>query len=339
MSVNPLLSIVVPAYDAADYLDRALAPLARFDARIEVIVVNDGSRDATGSIADAYAARRPDVFRVIHQANRGHGGAIMTGLGDARGLYLKVLDADDWFDPAALATLLSTIERLEPAGGVDAILTNYVHERAGRKTKRTRYRSVMPAGRTFGWDEVARFGRRQYLMMHAIVYRTSLVRRSGLDLPEHTFYVDNLFVTVPLALTRRLHYIDVDLYRYFIGRVDQSVNDAVMVRRVDQQVRVNRLVLRALPDPGTVPDGLYGYLMHHVEVLCGITCAILARAGTQAHLAERRALWTDIKRETPWAYARLRRGIIGTSANLPGPVGRRMTNITYSVARRVVGFS
>lgn len=339
MPVPPLLSIVVPAYDAAGFLDRALAPLSRFATRIEVIVVNDGSHDATGDIADAYARRYPEVFRVVHQVNRGHGGAIMAGLAEAGGLYLKVLDADDWLSPAALAALLTTIDRLEQGGGVDAIITNYAYERPGRGTRFARYRDVMPAGRPFDWDEVARFGRRQYLMMHALVYRTALLRASGLSLPEHTFYVDNLFVVAPLARTRRLYYLDVDLYRYFIGRADQSVNDAVMISRADHQLRVSRLVVTRVPRPGDVPAGLYRYFLHHVEVLCGITSAILVRAGTRAHLAERRAFWADIKRETPWVYTRLRRGVIGTSSNLPGPVGRQLTTLTYHVARRVVGFS
>lgn len=337
--MTPLLSIVVPAYNAADYLDRACGPLEQFAEGIDVIIVDDGSADDTGSIADAYAARRPDLFRVIHQENCGHGGAINAGLAAATGTYVKVLDSDDWLDTDALVTLLATLSRLERDGGVDAVVTNYVHERVGRRTRTTRYSSVMPAGRVFDWDDVGRFGARQYLMMHALVYRTSLVRASGLALPEHTFYVDNLFVVTPLARSRRLFYLDVDLYRYFIGRDDQSVNDAVMVRRVDQQVRVNRLVLEALPAPGTVPAGLHAYLLHHVEVLCGITSVMLVRAGTPEHLATRAEFWQDIKRESPWVYTRLRRGVIGTSSNLPGPTGRQMSLLAYRVARRVVGFS
>ncbi len=336
--MHPLLTIVVPAYDAAAYLARALDPLVQVE-RVEVIVVNDGSRDDTDTLADRYAFEHPDIFRVVHQRNRGHGGAINAGVAAARGTYLKVLDADDWLDVPALRLLLATLERLEAKGGVDAVVTNYVHERFGRGRRRIRYDDVMPRRRVFGWDEVGVFGRRQYLMMHALTYRTSLLRASGLVLPEHTFYVDNLYVVQPLTHTRRLYYLDVDLYRYFIGRVDQSVNDAVMVRRVDQQLRVTRLVLAALPHPAAVPQGLYGYVLHHVEVLCGITSALLVRAGTPDHLAQRRALWREIKRESPWIYTRLRHGMVGTSANLPGAVGRRVTLLTYRVARRVVGFS
>lgn len=336
--MTPLLTIVVPAYQAAEYLDRAVGALARADLPVEVVIVDDGSSDETGRIADGYAAAHPERFRVVHQDNRGHGGAINAGLAAARGLYTKVLDADDWLDQAALEALLDEIERLEPAG-VDAIVTNYVHERVGRGRRAVRFRSVMPAGRPFGWDEVGRFGKRQYLMMHALVYRTELLRRTGLELPEHTFYVDNLFVVAPLALTRRLVYLDVDLYRYYIGRADQSVDERVMVRRVDQQVRVNRLVLRALPTPTSVPKGLYSYLVHHVDVLCGITSIMLVRAGTPEHLAQREAFWRDIRADSPHVYQRLRRGVIGTSANLPGGAGRRMSLLAYRVARRVVGFS
>ncbi len=339
-----LLSIVVPAYDAQDYLHRALEPLLHAAHDIEVIVVDDGSKDATGAIADAYAAHRPEVFRVIHQANAGHGGAINAGIAAARGSYLKVLDADDWLSIPALQQVLPTLRVLERSGGVDALFTDYIHDRVGKANRISRFDSVFPAGRTFGWDETERFGRRQILMMHAIIYRTALLRASALQLPEHTFYVDNLFVVAPLALVRRMHYLPVGLYHYFIGRADQSVNAEVMVARVDQQVRVNKLVLHALPTQldvasGRVPRELYAALLHYVEAVCAVTSATLARAGTREHLVQREEFWREIREESPWIYSRLRRSFMGTSSNLPGQAGRKVTSLAYQVARRVVGFS
>ncbi len=345
----PLLTIVVPAYNVEDYLRRALEPLCspltlHPAVTIEVIVVDDGSTDDTGRIADEYARRHPDLFRVVHQDNAGHGGAINAGLDAARGVYVKVLDADDWLDLGALAQTLATLSGLERDGGVDALFTNYVHERLGKSARRARFGSVFPQGRTFDWHEVERFGRRQVLMMHAIVYRTEIVRDSGLRLPEHTFYVDNLYVVVPLARVRRMYYLPVDLYRYFIGRTGQSVSADVMLRRVDQLLRVNRLALHALPTAeavarGEVPAPLYTALLRYVEQICAVTSATLARGGTPEHLAERDRFWREVRRENPWLYTRMRRSLMGTSANLPGTAGRRVTSLAYHVARRVVGFS
>lgn len=339
-----LLSIVVPAYNAQDYLHRALEPLVHAAHDIEIIVIDDGSTDATGAIADTYAAYRPELFRIIHQFNAGHGGAINAGIAAARGTYLKVLDADDWLSAPALQLVLHTLRSLEHDGGVDALFTDYVHDRIGKANRVSRFESVFPSGRTFGWDETERFGRRQILMMHAIIYRTELLRASGLRLPEHTFYVDNLFVVVPLVLVRRMHYVPVNLYHYFIGRADQSVNPASMVARVDQQLRVNRLALHALPSQqevarGAVPRELYATLLHYVEAVCAVTSATLARAGTRAHLAQREEFWREIRDESPWVYSRLRRSLVGTSSNLPGQAGRKVTSLAYHVASRVVGFS
>lgn len=340
---QPLLTVVVPAYNAQDYLRRALDPLRAMDG-VEVIIVDDGSTDGTAAIADEYAAAEPAVYRAVHQVNAGHGGAINTGLANARGRYFKVLDADDWFDVGSLVRTLGALQGLESSGGVDALFTDYVHERLGKSSRRTRLGSAFPAERLFSWDEVDRLGRRQILMMHAVTYRTELLREVGLRLPEHTFYVDNLFVVAPLAHVRRMYYLPVELYRYFIGRSDQSVNASVMLRRVDQQLRVNRLVLAALPSQvdvasGAVPAQLYATLLQYVEAVCAVTSATLARGGTAEHRASRDAFWAEIRWENPWLYTRLRRTFVGTSANLPGEAGRRVTTLAYHVARRVVGFS
>lgn len=340
----PLLSIVVPAYNAESYLGRALDELGDV-AGVEIVIVDDGSTDRTGILADTWSARYPDRMRVVHQANRGHGGAINAGLAHATGTFVKVLDADDWLDIPALRALVRVLAASEAADeGLDAVFTDFVHERVGKSARLARFDSVFPEGRVFAWADTDRFARRQVLMMHAIVYRAELLRRVALQLPEHTFYVDNLFVVQPLAHVRRMRYVAVPLYRYYIGRAGQSVAPEVMLARVDQQVRVNRLALAALPDHravvgGDVPAELHRALVHHLEGVCAVTSATLARGGTPAHLAERARFWRDVRESSPWLYTRMRRSLIGATSNLPGQAGRRATSLVYHVARRVVGFS
>jgi hypothetical protein len=340
----PLLSIVVPAYNAAAYLGRALDGLGAVP-HIEVIVVDDGSTDGTREVADAWAAQSPARIRVVTQENRGHGGAINTGLAAARGDYFKVLDADDWLDLRSLRVLIAHLGALHAAEvEIDAVFTDFVHERVGKSAKVARFDSVFPEGRVFEWADTERFGRRQVLMMHAIVYRTQVLRDVGLALPEHTFYVDNLFVLQPLARLRRMSYLPVPLYRYFIGRDGQSVAPEVMVRRVDQQLRVNRLALATLPSRDdlardAVPRQLHRAMLHHLEGVCAVTSATLVRGGTAAHLQQRELFWREVRAENPWLYTRMRRSLLGATSNLPGQAGRRATNLAYHVARRVVGFS
>ncbi|WP_233441229.1 glycosyltransferase family 2 protein [Microbacterium paludicola] len=344
----PRLTVVIPAYNAAEYLHRALEPLVAFsDAHpgvVEVIVVDDGSRDGTGALADAYAVRAPGAIRVIHQDNAGHGGAINAGVAAASGRYLKVLDADDWLDPTALTVVLGELARRDAHGGIDLLVTDFTHVRDGRGDRVVRFDSVFPAGGVIGWDDTSRFARRQYLMMHAVILRTAVLRRAQLRLPEHTFYVDSLFVLTALAHTRRIVYLPVSLYRYVIGREGQSVEADTMLRRIDQQLFVTRRALRLLPYPqevasGAVPARLYAAMMHYVEALCVVTSATLSRGGTPAHLAKRQEFWADVRAESPWLHARLRRTLFGASSNLPGRAGSRVTTLAYHAARRVAGFS
>ena len=121
------------------------------------------------------------------------------------------------------------------------MICNYVYEHVEYGTSHTvRYTNVFPQNRLFDWVHVRRFRPDQNLLMHSVMYRTEVLRECGMVLPKHTFYVDNIFVYQPLPFVKSMYYMDLDLYRYFIGRADQSVNESVMVKRVDQQLRVTR---------------------------------------------------------------------------------------------------
>ena len=242
------LTVVVPCYNSADYLPRCVDSLLPGGDDVEILLVDDGSSDATGTMADEYARRFPGLVRTIHQSNGGHGAAINTGIRAANGRYVKIVDSDDWLDARAYHRVLETLRAMVTDGmPVDALVSNYVYEKVGKRRKTAvHYRGVLPAGEAFGWEDVGQFGAKQYILMHSLIYRTALLRECGLQLPEHTFYVDMLYSSVPLPHVRRLYYLDVDLYRYFIGRPDQSVNEAVMLRRADQYLRINRAMVTHL---------------------------------------------------------------------------------------------
>ena len=338
---SPVLSVVVPAYDAEAYLGRALDSLVGRGADLEVIVVDDGSSDGTAALAQRYVDAHPDVVRLVSKPNGGHGSAINTGLDHARGAYLKVVDADDWLDGDALAAVLARLRGFLAAGReVDLLVSNFVYEKVGKRTKTAvRYRGALPADRVVGWSATRGFGSRQYLMMHALTYRTAVLREAGLRLPEHTFYVDSLYALVPLAHVRTLVYLDVDLYRYFIGREDQSVQEAVHLRRLDQQLRVNRLLLDHLSHVRVTDRRLCAYRLHYVAIICAVSSILLVRAGTREALADRRRFWSELRRQDPWLYRKVRWSLLGQLTNLPGPAGRRVSVLAYRVARRAIGFS
>ena len=152
-----------------------------------------------------------------------------------------------------------------------------------------RYRHALPQDRIFTWNEVKHFHKGQYILMHSVIYRTELLRQCGLKLPEHTFYVDNIFVYQPLPYVKTMYYLDVNFYRYFIGRDDQSVNEQVMIGRIDQQIRVNKLMLDYYNESKITNWKLRYYMVRYLEIMMVISSILAIRSGTDEDMARRRS--------------------------------------------------
>lgn len=336
-----LLTVAVPCYNSQDYLPHCVETLLAGGEDLEILIVDDGSTDRTGAVAEAMQRAHPEVIRVIHQENRGHGGAVMTGLRCAAGLYFRVVDSDDWVDAEALRQVMATLAQLaDTERPTDLLVSNYIYDKAGAARKKViRYRDALPRGKVIGWEATGRFRKGEYMLMHSLTYRTALLRDCGLCLPEHTFYVDNLFAYTPLAAVETLYYLDVDLYHYCIGREDQSVQEATMIRRIDQQLRVNRMMLEQVELSGRSRGRQRGYLYHYLEIVTAVSTILLIRAGTAEHLRKREELWQFIRRKDPQTYRRLRRGAMGILLNLPGRAGRGLASAGYEICRKLFGFN
>ena len=240
-----LLSIIVPSYNSQDYLDRCLDTLIVGGPEVEVIVIDDGSTDRTAALAQTYVDRYPEIVSLVRKENGGHGSAVNLGLALATGVYYKVVDSDDWLDIEAYRRVLDLLRSQEKAGVcLDLLVVNYVYEYFYNGTRNVvNYSNVFPEGRLIGWEYLRKMRISQLMSMHSMIYRTALLRESGLLLPEHTFYVDGIVAYQPLPLVQRMMYLNADLYRYFIGRSDQSVNTANIIKRIDQHLRVTQIVL------------------------------------------------------------------------------------------------
>lgn len=339
--MTKLLSITVPSYNSEDYLDRCIQSLLPGGEDVEIIIVNDGSTDQTQKIAERYAEKYPSMVRVVNQKNKGHGGAVNTGISVATGIYFKVVDSDDWVDEAAYMQILTTLKHLEMNGCIlDMMISNFVYEKAGaRRKKRLHYHKVFPQNQVFGWDDTKHFGLGKYILMHSIIYRTGLLRECHLQLPEHTFYVDNLFVYEPMPYVKRMYYLDVDFYRYYIGRADQSVNEKVMISRLDQQVRVNKRLIDAY-DPWKIENPhLRQYMLNYIEIITMITSILCIKSGTDEHIHMKRALWRYIHKTYPRLYKWLTKHFMEFVFNLPGKMGNKLVVVIYQVVRKVYGFN
>ncbi len=335
-----LLSFAIPCYNSEEYMEHCIESILPGGEDVEIIIVDDGSKDRTAEIADEYQKKYPTIVKAVHQENGGHGEAVNTGIKNATGLYFKVVDSDDWVDLESYKKILKQLKELVKSGNViDMLLANYVYEKEGAKHKKVMRQKGFPRDEIFTWKNVRHFYKGHYILMHSVIYRTELLRECGLKLPKHTFYVDNLYVYQPLPHVKTMYYMDVDFYRYFIGRDDQSVNESVMISRIDQQLKVNKLMIDSY-DLWKLHDvKCRKYMFNYVEIITVVSTIMLIRSGTEENLEKKRQLWKYIKDKDIRLFHKLRRGIMGTTMNLPGKSGRKISVAAYRISQKVVGFN
>ena len=339
-----LLTIAIPSYNSENYLSKCIESLLPGGEDVEILVVNDGSKDNTSAIGHEYEAKYPGIVKVIDKENGGHGSAVNAGVEHATGLFFKVVDSDDWVKKSAY---LEILEKLKDFAGsdviIDMLISNFVYEKEGAAKKKVmRYAHALPKDTVFTWNDVGHFFKGQYILMHSVIYRTKLLRECGMKLPDHTFYVDNLFVYEPLPYVKNLYYMDVNFYRYYIGREDQSVNEKVMIGRVDQQLRVNKLMIDYTVRNRKMifaNKRLKQYMLNYLEIITTISSIMLILADTEEALDKKTELWEYLKASDSYLYRKLRYGIMGNGMNLPGKGGRKISVEGYRLAQRFFKFN
>jgi len=246
--MEKLLTVTVPAYNADRWLEYNLDSLLLPSCldMLEVLVVDDGSVDRTGEIADSYAARYPDTVRVIHKENGGHGSGVNTGIKEARGRYFKVVDADDWVDQEAFQNL---IEALKDADD-DIVSSGFLWA----KDNGSGYPATFPTeaefkepfkgvryGETYRFEEIAE---QLYLKIHNLTYRTALLKEHDIRLDEHCYYVDTEYITYPVPFVETVRFLPDFVYRYRINRAGQSMGVKQMQKYAENYDHVFGSLLR-----------------------------------------------------------------------------------------------
>ena len=304
------ISFAIPCYNSEAYMEKAIQSILPGGEDVEIIVVNDGSSDGTSEVAKKYEEKYPGIVKAVDKENGGHGDAVNTGLAHATGVYFKVVDSDDWVDEEALLKILSAVKGFVDADSkVDMLISNYVYEKVGMTHKKViHYRSVLPQNQV-------------------------------LKLPKHTFYVDNIYVYYPLPHVRTLYYMDVDFYRYFIGREDQSVNEKVMISRIDQQIYVTKSMISMYELRMVESKKLRKYMINYLAIMMTVSSILCIRSKVNENLKKKKELWVYLKKKDYRTYVKIRYGILGQTMNLPGKSGRKVSSMAYSVARRLIGFN
>ena len=230
--MSKILSFIIPSYNSENFLHKCLASFIcdEVNDSIEVIVVNDGSKDGTAQVAETYCEKNPSVFRLINQENKGHGGALNTGLFAATGKYLKVIDADDWIETANLPELIKTLQDVES----DVVLCHHytinVSNSEVKKWKSYPEKFGVPYTLSHIMDNWKQFDRS--LTFHGIIYKNDFYKENSIQLSEHVFYEDYEYATIPCCYAKSITPLDMFLYHYRIGDVNQSVSDENQLKRI-----------------------------------------------------------------------------------------------------------
>jgi len=236
-----ILSLIVPSYNMECYLHRCLDSLIVDDSRtmeaLDVIVVNDGSKDRTSEIAHSYAEKYPGTFRVIDKENGNYGSCINAGLAIAKGKYVRPLDADDYVVKENLPGILRKLEEVD----VDAIVTDFTEVNDNCSPIRERSFPLLPVESVFEVNEPLCH---YQLPMHALSYRTSMLRTMGYRQTEGVFYSDQEWDFLPFRYVKSLCYLPMKLYQYVIGRDGQSVNPAVEQKHMDSNTTILASLLK-----------------------------------------------------------------------------------------------
>lgn len=253
---QPILSIIIPAYNVEEYLERCLSSLKNEIERIEVIVVNDGSTDGTTAIAKKWA--KNNSVAVIDKENGGHGSVINAGLKRATGKYVRILDGDDWLKEETLKSYLDQLEKLDS----DIVLTDYETKKAGQDqlisfnnvTRDKKYTIADIISLQKEIDTINLFS------IHTITIKLDCIKKNwGEGLLEKTFYEDQEWVARAICSANTFIYTTIISYQYFLGRDEQSVNkDKMFKHREDHERVINRLIELANQAGGYKKDILAG---------------------------------------------------------------------------------
>ena len=335
------ISFAIPCYNSEAYMAQAIESILPGGEDVEILIVNDGSKDRTAEIGKEYEEKYPGIVKLINKENGGHGDAVNAGLSHASGKYFKVVDSDDWVDRISLMKILNVLKNFEEEEQeVDMLIANYVYEKVGMEHKKViRYDNVLPENQILKWDEIGQFRIGQYILMHSVIYRTDMLKLCQLTLPKHTFYVDNIYVYYPLPHVRTLYYMDVDFYRYFIGREDQSVNEKVMISRIDQQIFVTKTMIDMYELRRIQSKKLRKYMLNYLAIMMTVSSILCIRSKKKENLEKKKELWQYLKQKDYGAFMKIRYGILGQTMNLPGRSGRKVSSMAYVVARRLIGFN
>jgi glycosyltransferase involved in cell wall biosynthesis len=237
----PLLTVVIPTYNMSMWLERDLATFCdtRFNTRLEVIIQNNASEDDSGVIAQGFCDKYPAIFTLNNRNSRGYGSSINDGLAQAAGVYFRIIDADDWVETDELARFLDFLETCTS----DVVVSDYhiVNMQTGEHTSvRAADKGIPYYYRTSSLTACKAF----LPSIHALTYRTSLLRDNGFIMQDMLYFVDEEYVILPFLNVKSVIFTDCSVYRYQVANPEQSMSPKNRAKYREHREKVLRRLLR-----------------------------------------------------------------------------------------------
>lgn len=263
--MEKILSIIVPTYNMEKYLERCLESLVKEPEvleKLDVLVINDGSKDMSSAIAHRYSSNYPGSFTVVDKENGNYGSCVNAGLAVAKGQYVKILDADDYFESKNLNSFISFLETAE----ADLILSSY-KEMWGEIDGSIIQFQNLPCKEVIGLDEL-KDSDICNIFIHSVTYKTAGLREMDYRQITGISYTDLQWVTEPISNVSTVQYFPDVVYNYVIGREGQTVNASVHCKSMWME---NKVVLH-LADcyekkKSTISDGQRLFMYHKIKTL------------------------------------------------------------------------
>lgn len=259
--IKKVLTISIAAYNVAQFIENTLDSLLVSEKllnKLEVYVIDDGGADETLKIAMDYERRYPNIIYAIHKEDEGYGSTFNCCIERATGKYFKLLDGDDWFLKENLVKIIPLLEELDS----DIIVNDFY-----KCKSESDYELIHAHSRSQGEElDISRFVSDIQIGMWALIYRTDLLKRSGLKLPENMFYVDQVYSTFPFANAHTVKFLNLPLYCYRVGRDGQSVSRESRVKYADQMIKCSKILLDFCEGKRSEQNENYKYILNRVSI-------------------------------------------------------------------------
>lgn len=307
MSEQKILSVIVAAYNVEHFLRECLNSLLHTKQAndTQVIIVDDGSKDKTGQLADWYALKYPNIIKVIHKENGGHGSAINVGIEHAVGKYFKIVDGDDKVNSKAYDQYLKRLKTIES----DLIATPFLCA-VYKKNKRIKIKKRKIEGAEHiknGYvTSFKKISNQVYICMHQWTIRTKLLKQHDIKLLEHSFYVDMQYILFPIPWIKTVCILDMPVYIYRLGLENQSVSVKNMKKNRIQHQKVIKTLTDFYRERNSAGDKkeVLAYLAKGIarmeinQVQIALSLPYSKKAKQELIFAEKR-----LKKNCPAAYA------------------------------------